>query len=133
VEFTGRVWRQVKLPSILCNPGTGNMYLVDLFRYYLVNLRKRKRYPRVKCDVQFEGLTQCGAGKKTARRHMSNAFSLSSKGSGCLIFAPNYLTNCVTYYSAKTIHQDSLEDFKKSVRHKTARRSPTRAALCQPL
>mgnify|MGYP007086919213 CR=1 FL=1 len=32
-----------------------------------------------------EWLTQCGAGKKTARRYMSNAFSLSSKGSGCLI------------------------------------------------
>ena len=44
---------------------------------------------------------------------MSNAFSLSSKGSGCLIFAPNYLTNCVTYYGAKIIHQDSLEDCKK--------------------
>ena len=60
-----------------------------------------------------EWLTQCGAGKKTARRYMSNAFSLSSKGSGCLIFAPNYLTNCVTYYGAKIIHQDSLEDCKK--------------------
>ena len=62
---------------------------------------------------QIEWLTQCGAGKKTARRYMSNAFSLSSKGSGCLIFAPNYLTNCVTYYGAKIIHQDSFEDCKK--------------------
>ena len=44
---------------------------------------------------------------------MSNAFSLSSKGSGCLIFARNYLTNCVSYYGAKIIHQDSLEDCKK--------------------
>ena len=35
-----------------------------------------------------EGLTQCGAGKKTARRYMSNTFSLSSKGSGCLILRP---------------------------------------------
>ena len=60
-----------------------------------------------------EGLTQCGAGKKTARRYMSNAFSLSSKGSGCLNFVPNYLTNCVTYYGAKIIQQDSLEDGKK--------------------
>ena len=44
---------------------------------------------------------------------MSNAFSLSSKGSECLIFAPNYLTNCVTYYGAKIIHEDSFEDCKK--------------------
>ena len=37
---------------------------------------------------QLEGLTQCGAGKKTACRFMSNTFLQSSKESWCIIFAP---------------------------------------------
>ena len=42
----------------------------------------------IKRRIKVEGLTQCGAGKKTARRFMSNTFLQSSKEFWCIIFAP---------------------------------------------
>ena len=104
------------LPRLGCLNCVQNVYKLLLYKC-TQNQFTVPVYPKLCANwlalVEVEWLTQCGAGKKMVSHYMSNAFSLYSKGSECLIFAPNYLTNCVTYYSAKIIHQDFLEDCKK--------------------
>ena len=49
----------------------------------------KNKNPRTMCSLDsLEWLTQCGAGKKTARHFMSDTFLQSSKESWCIIRGP---------------------------------------------